>query len=165
MCTIHSAVGTGLHAQRRRQTVIVSASLQPSSLRQLSAWCPTPKVVLASTIQGQNGSSAAPAVAASVQEQDDAMAEPHAAAGNRIDHPQLMSPHVRHFYIVSYAVHKVDTLRRCMHALGAERALVFMNWQQRLKDAQFKLEARGMEVRQWQISSSWLHTTFKAPYY
>lgn len=41
---------------------------------------------------------------------------------------------------------QVDTLRRTMHALGTQRALVFMNFQQRLKDVQFKLEARAMEV-------------------
>lgn len=28
----------------------------------------------------------------------------------------------------------MDTLRRSIHALGAQRALVFMNFQQRLKD-------------------------------
>lgn len=37
-------------------------------------------------------------------------------------------------------------LRRAIHALGVSRALVFMNFQQRLKDAQFKLQARGMQV-------------------
>lgn len=41
---------------------------------------------------------------------------------------------------------QVDTLRRAIHALGSQRALVFMNFQQRLKDTQFKLQARGMEV-------------------
>lgn len=43
-------------------------------------------------------------------------------------------------------VPQVDTLRRVIHALGAQHALVFMNWQQRLRDVQFKLEARQMEV-------------------
>jgi hypothetical protein len=40
----------------------------------------------------------------------------------------------------------VDALRRLIHALGVKRSLVFMNWQQRLKDVQFKLEARSMQV-------------------
>lgn len=44
------------------------------------------------------------------------------------------------------ALPQVDALRRMIHALGARRALVFMNWQQRLKDVQFKLEARAMQV-------------------
>jgi hypothetical protein len=30
--------------------------------------------------------------------------------------------------------------------MGVKRSLVFMNWQQRLKDVQFKLEARSMQV-------------------
>lgn len=34
---------------------------------------------------------------------------------------------------------QVDTLRRAMHALGVERALVFMNFQQRLKDTEVRV--------------------------
>ncbi len=30
--------------------------------------------------------------------------------------------------------------------MGVKRALVFMNWQQRLKDMKFKLEARSLKV-------------------
>jgi len=39
---------------------------------------------------------------------------------------------------------RTDALRRTVHALGARRALVFMNAGRRLKDTQFKLAARGM---------------------
>ena len=39
---------------------------------------------------------------------------------------------------------RTDALRRTVHALGASRALVFMNAGRRLKDTQFKLAARGM---------------------
>lgn len=39
---------------------------------------------------------------------------------------------------------RTDALRRTVHALGAARALVFMNAGKRLRDAQFKLAARGM---------------------
>jgi hypothetical protein len=58
-----------------------------------------------------------------------------------------LPPQLRHFYVVSQGQHRVDTLRRCINALEAQRALVFMNFQQRLKDTQFKLEASSMEVR------------------
>ena len=39
---------------------------------------------------------------------------------------------------------RTDALRKTVHALGASRALVFMNAGKRLKDTQFKLAARGM---------------------
>ena len=39
---------------------------------------------------------------------------------------------------------QVDLLRRTIWALDAQRSLVFMNFQQRLKDTQFKLQARAM---------------------
>ena len=40
--------------------------------------------------------------------------------------------------VESTAEHKVDAARRAVHALGAQRALVFMNWQHRLKDAEVR---------------------------
>jgi hypothetical protein len=42
--------------------------------------------------------------------------------------------------------HKVDTLRRCVHALEAQSVIAFMNHTRQLKDAVFKLEARGMNA-------------------
>ena len=42
---------------------------------------------------------------------------------------------------------QVDMLRRAVHALGANRVLAFMNFQQRLQDTQYKLQARGIKVR------------------
>ncbi len=44
-----------------------------------------------------------------------------------------LPPHLEHVRLVIDQRHKVDALRRCIHALGADRALVFMNFQQRLK--------------------------------
>eukprot|EP00887_Chlorella_sp_A99_P001159 scaffold14.g1159.t1 len=57
-----------------------------------------------------------------------------------------MPPNLRHVYVACAPQHKVDTLRRCLHALGSQRALVFMNFQQRLKDTEAKLRARRMAV-------------------
>ncbi|PRW51077.1 DEAD-box ATP-dependent RNA helicase mitochondrial [Chlorella sorokiniana] len=57
-----------------------------------------------------------------------------------------MPPHLRHHYVASAPQHKVDTLRRSIHAMGVQRALVFMNFQQRLKDTEAKLAARNMSV-------------------
>jgi len=49
---------------------------------------------------------------------------------------------------------QADTLRRVVHALGLNRALVFMNFQQRLKDFQYKLEASKMKVGGWMLPSA-----------
>eukprot|EP00803_Ostreobium_quekettii_P007259 evm.model.scf_1591.2 EVM.evm.TU.scf_1591.2 scf_1591:21296-30801(-) len=57
-----------------------------------------------------------------------------------------MPPGLKHRLLVTRRGHKVDDLRRAIHALGLKHALVFMNFQQRLKDTVFKLSARGMEV-------------------
>ena len=41
---------------------------------------------------------------------------------------------------------KTDALRKALHALGARRALIFMNAGRRLKDTGFKLASRGVPV-------------------
>ena len=44
-----------------------------------------------------------------------------------------LPPHLEHAVMITMARDRVDTLRRCIHALDAQRVLVFMNFQQRLK--------------------------------
>lgn len=71
------------------------------------------------------------------------------AAGG-VEQTQLipaMPPQLRHLIVVCPDARKVDMLRRCIHALDSQQALVFMNFQQRVKDTIFKLEARSMKVR------------------
>jgi len=41
---------------------------------------------------------------------------------------------------------QADMLRRAIHALSLKRVLIFMNFQQRLRDFQYKLTAPGMKV-------------------
>ncbi|PQQ00616.1 DEAD-box ATP-dependent RNA helicase 47A [Prunus yedoensis var. nudiflora] len=57
---------------------------------------------------------------------------------------QSLPPSLKHYYCVTKLQHKVDTLRRCVHALDAKSVIVFMNHTKQLKDTVFKLEARGM---------------------
>ncbi|KAG2437120.1 hypothetical protein HYH02_011376 [Chlamydomonas schloesseri] len=57
-----------------------------------------------------------------------------------------LPPQLQHFYLVAEPRHKVDMMRRAIHALGAGRVLAFMNFQQRLADTQYKLEARGIKA-------------------
>ncbi|EPS59969.1 hypothetical protein M569_14834, partial [Genlisea aurea] len=58
---------------------------------------------------------------------------------------QSLPPSLNHYYTVARAQHKVDTLRRCIHAVDAKCVIVFMNRTRQLKDAVFKLEARGIK--------------------
>ena len=44
-----------------------------------------------------------------------------------------MPPNLQHWHLLSPVRHKTDALRRLIHALDAQRILVFMNWQSRLK--------------------------------
>lgn len=67
-----------------------------------------------------------------------------AAPGSAV--PSSLAPHVPHCYIKEVKRHHVDTVRRVIHALGAQNVMVFMNHQDRLKDAMHKLSVRGMSV-------------------
>ena len=44
-----------------------------------------------------------------------------------------MPPNLQHWHLLSPVRHKTDALRRLIHALDAQRILVFMNWQSRLQ--------------------------------
>ncbi|GBF90298.1 DEAD-box ATP-dependent RNA helicase, mitochondrial [Raphidocelis subcapitata] len=158
------------HAGRKlpegRQTVLVSATLSASVMARFGRWCPDPQFVTA-------GGAAAPRVTPFENGDGgggdaDAGAEgpgwgwgvrgwegpapgaaprTHGTAGGAEGGEGLvptMPPALRHVFITAEPRHRVDALRRCVHALGAGRALVFMNWQQRLRDARHKLTARGM---------------------
>lgn len=57
-----------------------------------------------------------------------------------------LPPTLKHGYIVAPAARKVDMLRRCIHGMNANKALVFMNFQKRLQDTVHKLAAKNMEV-------------------
>ncbi|MEW5310588.1 MAG: hypothetical protein WDW38_002374 [Sanguina aurantia] len=61
-----------------------------------------------------------------------------------ISAPCLWQPPLRTTSCATCTRH--DTLRRVIHARSVNKALVFMNFQSRLMDVQFKLKARSMEV-------------------
>jgi len=44
-----------------------------------------------------------------------------------------MPPTLEHAWLAVDRRHRTDAVRRAIHALGAQRALVFMNFHQRLK--------------------------------
>ncbi|KAJ0937719.1 putative RNA helicase [Helianthus annuus] len=57
---------------------------------------------------------------------------------------ESLPPSLKHYYCLSRMQHKVDTVRRCVHALNAKTVIVFMNHTRQLKDAVYKLQARGL---------------------
>ncbi|EIE21911.1 P-loop containing nucleoside triphosphate hydrolase protein [Coccomyxa subellipsoidea C-169] len=58
----------------------------------------------------------------------------------------LMPPKLEHGWLLVDRRHRVDAVRRVIHALNSHRALVFMNFQQRLNDTKYKLEVHKMAV-------------------
>jgi hypothetical protein len=162
----HIVSHAGKRIEGGRQTVLVSATLSPTVLRKFDRWCPEPAYVTAGGAAphlaehtggpgyaaADGGGAGAPAYGWGVSGWDgpasDAAPRTQGTAGGAegSDLVPTMPPALQHVYVIAEPRHRVDTLRRCVHALGAGKALVFMNFQQRLKDAQHKLDARNMEV-------------------
>jgi len=157
------------HAGKRleggRQTVLVSATLTAGVLKNAARWCPEPECVFvhagtsAATAPNSNaGDLGQP----SLPDGDDgptwgwgssaggiftksAGSSSAAGVGNQ-DAVPAMPPGLSHYSVESSFRHKADAVRRAIHALGAERVLIFMNFQQRIKDVEAKLGARRMLV-------------------
>ncbi|KIY99108.1 DEAD-box ATP-dependent RNA helicase 47 [Monoraphidium neglectum] len=162
----HIVSHAGKRIEGGRQTVLVSATLSSTVLRKFDRWCPEPAYVtaggaaphLAEHTGGPGyaaadaGGAGAPAYGWGVSGWDgpasNAAPRTQGTAGGAegSDLVPTMPPALQHVYVIAELRHRVDTLRRCVHALGAGKALVFMNFQQRLKDAQHKLDARNMET-------------------
>ena len=109
-----------------RQTVIVSATLKRETLDQYSYMAPGLVHVKATR-----------------RELEKAAAE-GAEGAETSDVAASLPPTLEHYSVVAEGRHKVDRLRRAIHATGAERALVFLNFGHRLTDTRDKLAARGM---------------------
>ncbi|GLI67297.1 hypothetical protein VaNZ11_011483, partial [Volvox africanus] len=153
------SIAAGALASSRRQTVLVSATLTPSVLSRAAHWCPEPQFVSAGAVPGMmsagkvaEGGEKNPSWGWGVRGWDgpasNFVPKIRGSAGG-VESDELiptMPPQLAHYYIVVEPRHKVDALRRAIHALGVQRALVFMNFQQRLHDVQFKLQARGMKA-------------------
>jgi len=148
----------GKRAEGGRQTVIVSATLTPGVLKSAYKWCPDPEIVFLQPGMPQTDgpvrnsprvpSDGQPAWGWGMQAGGVFSKESGSSAagvGNQDSVPD-MPPSLSHAYVVTPHRHKVDSVRRTLYALGAERALIFMNFQQRIKDTQAKLQSRGMSV-------------------
>ena len=119
---------TGKGVLGGRQTVVVSATLRRETLQQYEYMAPNLKQISA----GRFGK--APHLG-EMDEIDEIERSPSSAA---------LPPNLEHYSVVADARHKVDRLRSAIHATGAERALVFLNFGHRLADVRDKLATRGM---------------------
>ena len=124
MARIVDHVGKGVLGGR--QTVIVSATLKRETLDQYSYMAPGLVHVKATR-----------------RDLEKAAAE-GAEGAETSDVAASLPPTLEHYSVVAEGRHKVDRLRRAIHATGAERALVFLNFGHRLTDTRDKLAARGM---------------------
>jgi superfamily II DNA/RNA helicase len=115
-----------------RQTILVSATMPPAVLRAANTWGYKPLLVRANSVVDVGSAHNMEAAVSDVS---------NSTIQGAIE---SLPPSLEHFYAVSQQQHKVDTFRKCIHALDAKSVIVFMNHNTQLKDTVFKLEARGI---------------------
>lgn len=116
----------------QRQTILVSATMPVSVLLAAAEWGQMPLLVRGNSIVDPHD---IPTTDASLLPQE-----------NLQGVKESMPPSLKHYYAVCELQHKVDTARKCIHALNAKTVIVFMNHPQRLKDTVFKFEAKGISA-------------------
>uniref|UniRef100_A0A0E0CNW0 RNA helicase n=1 Tax=Oryza meridionalis TaxID=40149 RepID=A0A0E0CNW0_9ORYZ len=123
------------------QTILVSATIPFSVIRAARSWGHDPVLVRAMSVVPLESIT----VPRPMLSQTDANSNSPSNSVNQAAVDSL-PPSLEHYYCTSKAQHKVDTLRRCIHALEAQTVIAFMNNTKPLKDVVFKLEARGMKA-------------------
>ncbi|OMO58684.1 hypothetical protein COLO4_34414 [Corchorus olitorius] len=125
-----------------RQTIMVSATVPYSVIRAARNWGCDPLLVQAKRVMPlESVSPAEPVNILKSSSTSDSSSSMQTQAAS-----QSLPPALKHYHCVTKLQHKVDTLRRCVHALDAKSVIAFMNHTKQLKDAVFKLEARGMKA-------------------
>ncbi|KAJ4712983.1 DEAD-box ATP-dependent RNA helicase [Melia azedarach] len=122
-----------------RQTIMVSATVPFSVIRAARSWGNDPLLVQAKRVVPLESVPSSGPVN---------LSGPISSSSSNTNQPVELTlpPALRHYFCVTKLQHKVDTLRRCVHALDAKSVIVFMNHSKQLKDAVFKLEARGIKA-------------------
>nr|GME08588.1 DEAD-box ATP-dependent RNA helicase 47, mitochondrial [Ipomoea batatas] len=124
-----------------RQTILVSATVPFSVIRAARSWGCDPLLVQANMVTPLQslppGSVDFSGTPTSASLNSNSQAQPAV---------QSLPPNLNHYYCVTRIQHKVEVLRRCIHALDAKSVIAFMNHTKQLKDAVYKLEARGMKA-------------------
>ncbi|CAK9871344.1 unnamed protein product, partial [Sphagnum jensenii] len=122
-----------------RQTVLVSATMPPAVLRAAAVWGHRPLLIRATSIIEVE------APGSNYPYQSESSSDSSSSAdlqGAR----ESLPPNLDHSYVIAPLRHHVDILRKCIHALNARSVIVFMNHSRRLRDVEFKLQARGISA-------------------
>lgn len=122
-----------------RQTVLVSATMPPAVLRAAAVWGHRPLLIRATSIIEVE------APGSNYPYQSESSSDSSSSAdlqGAR----ESLPPNLDHCYVIAPLRHHVDILRKCIHALNARSVIVFMNHSRRLRDVEFKLQARGISA-------------------
>ncbi|XP_057520109.1 DEAD-box ATP-dependent RNA helicase 47A [Amaranthus tricolor] len=132
-----SQSGNGTLVQKNgRQTILVSATVPFSVVRAARSWGRDPVLVRAKSVSALESVSTLSPVTNSSSDSN---------SSSQVVSESL-PPLLKHYYCTTRLQHKVDTLRRCVHALDAKSVIVFMNQNRQLKDTVYKLEARGINA-------------------
>ncbi|KAM7256862.1 hypothetical protein ACFE04_012603 [Oxalis oulophora] len=123
-----------------RQTIMVSATVPFSVIRAATSWGNEPLLVQAKKVVPLESVPKGPV---NLSRNSNSSSDPTAQSQAAV---QSLPPGLKHYYSVAKLQHKVDTLRRCVHAIDAKSVIVFMNHTRQLKDTVFKLEARGLKA-------------------
>jgi superfamily II DNA/RNA helicase len=130
-----------LARRSERQTILVSATIPFSVIRAARSWGHDPVLVRAKSVVPLDSVNVPrPALPQADTNSSSPLTSVNQAAVDSLP------PSLEHYYCTSKAQHKVDTLRRCIHALEAQTVIAFMNNTKPLKDVVFKLEARGIKA-------------------
>ncbi|XP_010276300.1 PREDICTED: DEAD-box ATP-dependent RNA helicase 47A [Nelumbo nucifera] len=122
-----------------RQIIMVSATVPFSVIRAARSWGRDPLLVRAKSVVPLESVPPGPVSSSSTT----CVSTSNSMTQGAIE---SLPPVLKHYYCVTKPQHKVDTLRRCVHALNAKCVIAFMNHNKQLKDVVFKLEARGLKA-------------------
>ncbi|OIW05351.1 hypothetical protein TanjilG_28816 [Lupinus angustifolius] len=122
-----------------RQLIMVSATVPFSVVRAARSWGCEPLLVQAKNVVPLESIPPPKPVILSESSSGPSSTPSQASV-------ESLPPGLKHYYSVARLQHKVDTLRKCVHALDAKYVIAFMNHTKQLKDVVFKLEARGMKA-------------------
>lgn len=136
-----------LYRRVERQTLLVSATMPQAVLRAAAVWGHRPLLVRAQSIIRVEDFRVEPSSIDSETKESTVSPDLQGAK-------ESLPPNLEHFYVVASLRHHVDILRKSIHALEARSVIVFLNHSRRLKDVQFKLEARGLTAGTCSYSTS-----------
>ena len=140
----HRAPKSTLAQRSERQTIMVSATVPFSVIRAARSWGSDPLLVQSKkVIPLESLPPSGPVNLTEPMSSSSSNSNTNLQTQATVD---SLPPALKHYYCVTKLQHKIDALRRCVHALDAKSVIAFMNHTKQLKDAVFKLEARGMNA-------------------